>query len=144
MYEFRTMFIDADKKRMELEEKNELEGPIFKIRMIFVSPVSENFFVNSVWMNFPNFFNIIKGQMSLIGPRPLPTYEADKITGHAKCRLSTKSSITGLWQSMGRNKLSFGNLIALDLQYIDNWSLCLDLKILLRTVWIALTPKGAY
>lgn len=81
--------------------------------------------------------------MSLVGPRPLPTYESDKIVGLARRRLSMKPGMTGLWQVSGRNKIDFDRWMELDLKYIDNWSLWLDLKILFKTIFVWLSGKGA-
>jgi len=92
----------------------------------------------------PQLCNVIAGNMSLIGPRALPTYESEKIELYQRRRLSMRPGITCLWQINGRNKLSFDEWMKLDLLYLDNWSLSLDMKILLKTVPSVLYGSGAY
>lgn len=142
---FRTMVADAEQKKLELEAKNEMQGPVFKMdddprvfkfgRMLRRRSIDE----------LPQLLNVLAGDMSLVGPRPLPTYEIAKIEDSAqRRRLSMKPGLTCLWQISGRNKItSFGDWVALDLRYIDNWSIWLDFVILLKTIPAVLFSKGA-
>jgi len=136
MYKFRTMCTDAEQQRFELEAQNELNGPAFKMRddpRVF--PFG-TFLRRSSIDELPQLLNVLRGEMSLVGPRPLPIYEVEKIRESAqRRRLSMKPGLTCLWQISGRNGISdFSEWVRMDLSYIDNWSLWLDLKILLRTL----------
>lgn len=146
MWKFRTMHVDAESQREALEAANELEGPAFKLRD---DPRVFGFgkFLRRMSIDeLPQLINVIKGEMSLVGPRPLPVYEIKKIEKHAqRRRLSVKPGLTCLWQVTGRNGIrSFDEWVALDLQYIDNWSLWLDAKILWQTVPAVLRRDGAH
>jgi lipopolysaccharide/colanic/teichoic acid biosynthesis glycosyltransferase len=90
-----------------------------------------------------SFINVLRGDMSFVGPRPLPAEEVEKIKGWQRRRLSMKPGITGLWQVSGRNQVDFDQWMKLDLEYIDNWSPGLDFKILLKTILAVLLGKGA-
>ena len=93
---------------------------------------------------FPQFFNVLKGDMSLVGTRPPTPDEWEKYEAHHRARMATKPGITGLWQVSGRSEITdFEEVVRLDTQYITNWSLVLDAKLLFKTVWIVLTGKGA-
>ena len=93
----------------------------------------------------PQFFNVLKGEMSLVGPRPPIAYEVEKYDSwHLRRVLEVKPGITGLWQVQGRSTTTFNEMVRLDISYVDNWSLCLDLKIILKTAWAVLSAKGAY
>jgi lipopolysaccharide/colanic/teichoic acid biosynthesis glycosyltransferase len=92
----------------------------------------------------PQLLNVVFGEMSLVGPRPLPVYESEQINGSARRRLSMKPGITGLWQVSGRSDIDFAEWMRLDLEYIDQWSLLLDRRILFKTLWVRLSRKGAY
>lgn len=145
MYKFRTMIHNAEAKQCELEEANQMSGPVFKIDndpRIF--PFGR-FLRRTSIDEFPQLVNVLLGQMSLVGPRPLPVYEVSKIEQSSqRRRLSVKPGITCLWQIGGRNRISdFDEWVALDLEYIDNWSLWLDAKILLRTVPVVVWGSGA-
>jgi exopolysaccharide biosynthesis polyprenyl glycosylphosphotransferase len=142
-WKFRSMYVDAEKRRAELEALNEQSGPVFKIRHDpRVTPVGR-------WMRkfsideLPQLWNVVKGDMSLVGPRPPLPAEVAQYDRWQRRRLSMKPGITCLWQVMGRNKLTFDTWMKLDLEYIDNWSLTLDFKILARTVYVVLTGYGA-
>ncbi len=144
MYKFRTMHDGADKKRFELAGKNEMDGPVFKIkkdpRITRVGKVLRKFSLDEL----PQLYNVFVGQMSLIGPRALPTYEADDMALWQRRRLSMRPGITCLWQIRGRSNIKFAEWMALDLQYIDQWSLWLDLKILMMTIPYVIFGVGAY
>ncbi|MCW0217166.1 MAG: sugar transferase, partial [Prosthecobacter sp.] len=145
MWKFRTMHADAESRREELETWNEMTGPVFKIS------TDPRIFAFGRWLRrmsideLPQLLNVLRGEMSLVGPRPLPVYEIQKIEKHAqRRRLSVKPGLTCLWQVTGRNGIrNFEEWVALDLQYIDNWSLWLDLKILLKTLPAVLRGVGA-
>ncbi len=146
MYKFRSMRSGAEMEREELKAFNQMSGPVFKIEK---DPRVTRF---GAWLRrtsideFPQLINVLLGQMSLVGPRPLPVYEVEnfELTAHRR-RLSMKPGLTCLWQISGRNTVKdFSDWVKLDVQYIDNWSLGLDLRILLRTVPLVLGGKGAH
>ncbi len=144
MYKFRSMIEDAEDKRKDVENLNTMGGPVFKARNDPRITRVGNFLRRTSLDELPQLLNVLAGEMSLVGPRPLPVYESDQISGGARRRLSMKPGITGLWQVSGRNELDFEEWIRLDLEYIDQWSLFLDTHILLRTVPVLLTRKGAF
>lgn len=146
MYKFRSMRTGAEAERAALGERNQMQGPVFKI--------ADDPRITSIgrWLRrtsldeFPQLLNVLLGQMSLVGPRPLPLYEVDnfEMTAHRR-RLSMKPGLTCLWQVGGRNTVKdFDEWVRLDVEYIDNWSLWLDAKILLRTIPVVLFGKGAH
>ena len=145
MWKFRTMHSDAEARRAELESLNEMSGPVFKIKD------DPRIFRFGRWLRktsideLPQLINVLRGEMSLVGPRPLPVYEIQRIEKHAqRRRLSVKPGLTCLWQVTGRNGITnFEDWVALDLKYIDNWSLWLDVKILLQTLPAVLRGLGA-
>jgi len=145
MLKFRTMNVGAQEAQAELAAKNQMSGPVFKLendpRIFFIGRWLRRLSIDEL----PQLINILRGDMSLVGPRPLPMYEIGKIEKHAqRRRLSMKPGLTCLWQISGRNKISsFEDWVALDLKYIDNWSLWMDIKIMLRTVPAVLTGSGA-
>lgn len=146
MWKFRTMHTNAEALRDQLAARNEMDGPVFKIRN------DPRIFAFGSWLRrlsideLPQLLNVIRGDMSLVGPRPLPVYEINRIEKHAqRRRLSVKPGLTCLWQVSGRNGIkNFEEWVALDLAYIDNWSLWLDLQILLRTLPAVLRGSGAH
>ena len=143
MLKFRSMRAGAEAERDELLDANEMDGPVFKISHDpRVTPVGR---VLRWWSldELPQLINVLAGEMSLVGPRPLPLVESQALTGAHRRRLSFKPGITGLWQVSGRSDLTFRDWMVLDLQYIDNWSLGLDLAILLRTIPALLSARGA-
>jgi exopolysaccharide biosynthesis polyprenyl glycosylphosphotransferase len=144
MYKFRTMVVDADKRMAELREQNEADGPIFKIkhdpRVTSVGRWMRKFSLDE----FPQLLNVLKGEMSLVGPRPPLPSEADAYTERHWRRLEVLPGMTGLWQVSGRSDLTFEEMIRLDLYYIQNWSVRFDVTMLLRTVPAVLVSKGAY
>ncbi|MGC4016759.1 MAG: sugar transferase [Luteolibacter sp.] len=147
MWKFRTMIPDADRKLEELKQQsgNQMSGPVFKLehdpRIFPVGRLLRKFSIDE----FPQFINVIRGDMSLVGPRPMAMYELPKIENSSHRRkLSVKPGLTCIWQVSGRNEItSFDEWVKLDLQYIDNWSLWLDIKILLQTIPAVLLAKGA-
>jgi exopolysaccharide biosynthesis polyprenyl glycosylphosphotransferase len=143
MYKFRTMVRDADQLKAELGALNEMDGPAFKIhRDPRVTPVGRVLRRASL-DELPQLFNVLLGRMSLVGPRPLVVGEQQRISGPQRRRLSMKPGMTGLWQVSGRSNLSFEEWMRLDLQYVDNWTLGLDLKLLARTIPAVLSGRGA-
>lgn len=143
MYKFRTMVKDADRMKKLLQDKNEMDGPVFKIkddpRMIGVGRILRKFSLDEL----PQIFNVLLGDMSLVGPRPPLPEEVSQYELWQRRRLSVKPGITCLWQVNGRNNIDFQNWMKLDLQYIDNWSLWLDIKILAKTLPAVILAKGA-
>jgi exopolysaccharide biosynthesis polyprenyl glycosylphosphotransferase len=145
IFKFRTMSTDAEQRKHELASLNEMSGPVFKIKNDpRVTPIGR-FLRKSSIDEFPQFFNVLRGEMSLVGPRPLPVDEVKRFDDLAhRRRLSVKPGLTCLWQISGRNNVSdFKDWVRLDLEYIDNWSLWLDLKIIWRTIPIVLIGAGA-
>jgi exopolysaccharide biosynthesis polyprenyl glycosylphosphotransferase len=143
LYKFRTMIEDAHERRGEVEHLNEMTGPVFKAksdpRVTPVGRVLRRFSLDEL----PQLWNVFKGDMSLVGPRPpIPEEVASYHRWHRR-RLSMKPGLTCLWQISGRNNIDFDRWMQLDLQYIDNWSPSLDLKILLRTIPAVLSGRGA-
>ncbi|MBW2119542.1 MAG: sugar transferase [Deltaproteobacteria bacterium] len=144
MFKFRSMVQDAEEKMRELEELNEAEGPIFKIvddpRMTRVG----KFIRKTSLDEFPQFFNVLRGEMSLVGPRPMSIRDVDLFDkGIQRKRFSVKPGLTCLWQISGRSDLPFTKWLELDLTYIENWSLGLDFKILFKTIPAVLKGGGA-
>jgi len=142
-YKFRSMMTDADDLKPTLLEQNEMLGPVFKLSHDpRVTPLGK-------WMRrysldeLPQFYSVLKGDMSLVGPRPPLVTEYAEFTDYQKQKLAVKPGITCLWQVSGRNRVvDFDQWVALDLEYIRNWSLLLDLKILLKTVREVVVGSG--
>lgn len=143
MYKFRSMVIDAEAKKAALMHLNEMGGPVFKIKRDPRITAVGRFIRKTSIDELPQFFNIVIGDMSLVGPRPPLPSEVDDYEAWQRRRLSVKPGLTGLWQVSGRNQVDFDEWMQLDLQYIDTWSLWLDIKILLKTVPTVLFHKGA-
>ena len=143
MYKFRTMVQGAEDMRDHLLHLNEMSGPVFKAagdpRLIAVGRFLRRFSLDEL----PQLVNVVRGHMSLVGPRPLPLYEARAIKGAQRRRLAVRPGITGLWQVNGRNLIDFEEWMRMDLHYVDHWSLLLDFRILLRTVPAVLRGTGA-
>lgn len=144
MYKFRTMHVNAEQMRDLLAKDNEMSGPVFKIRNDPRVTAVGRFLRRHSLDELPQLWNVLRGEMSLVGPRPLPLSEVEQIAKNAqRRRLSVKPGMTCLWQIRGRNDISnFDDWVRLDLQYIDEWSLWLDLKILFATIPVALFGRG--
>ena len=143
LYKFRSMYVDAEQRRHELEHLNEMDGPVFKIKNDpRVTPIGR--FIRKTSIDeLPQLLNVLRGQMSLVGPRPPLLTEVDRYDWLYRRRLSIKPGITCLWQISGRNEITFKQWMEMDKAYIDNWSLWLDLKILAKTIPAVLVSRGA-
>ncbi|MBP9145553.1 MAG: sugar transferase [Thermoanaerobaculia bacterium] len=143
LYKFRTMIADAEERRREIEHLNEMDGPVFKARndprVTRFGRLLRKFSLDEL----PQLWNVLKGDMSLVGPRPPIPEEVAQYERWQRRRLAMKPGLTCLWQISGRNELDFDQWMKLDLAYIDNWSPWLDLKILVRTVPVVLSGRGA-
>jgi exopolysaccharide biosynthesis polyprenyl glycosylphosphotransferase len=144
LYKFRTMIEDAHRKRVEVSHLNEMAGPVFKMKADPRVTVVGRFLRKFSLDELPQLWNVLKGDMSLVGPRPPIPEEVSLYERWQKRRLSMKPGLTCLWQISGRNNVDFDRWMELDLQYIDNWSPSLDLKILLRTIPVVLSGRGAW
>lgn len=143
LYKLRTMVAGAEAQRAELTAQNEMSGPVFKMTEDpRVTPLGR-FLRRWSIDELPQLLNVVLGSMSLVGPRPLPEAEQQDIVGWYRRRLSMKPGITGLWQVSGRSDVDFDDWMKLDLQYVDQWSLRLDARILLRTLPAVLSRRGA-
>ena len=145
IYKFRTMDINAEEQKREIMAKNEMQGLMFKVkndpRMTRVGRFLRKTSLDEV----PQFINVIKGEMSLVGTRPPTLDEVEKYEPWHRRRISMKPGITGLWQVSGRNKITdFNEVVKLDLKYIDQWRFVNDIKIILQTIWVVLRRKGAF
>ncbi len=143
MYKFRTMVQDAERMRSDVDHSNDMTGPVFKAADDPRLTAVGRFLRKSSLDELPQLVNVLKGEMSLVGPRPLPVYEARRIKGAQRRRLAMRPGMTGLWQVSGRNAVDFDGWMQMDLFYVDRWSLGLDLRILLRTVPVVLRGDGA-
>lgn len=143
MYKFRSMVDNAEQHRFEFETLNEMDGPVFKAsrdpRITRIGKIIRRRSIDEL----PQLFNVLRGDMSLVGPRPPLPQEVARYERWQRRRLSMKPGMTCLWQISGRNEVSFQDWMKLDLTYIDNWSLLLDLKILLKTVPVVILGRGA-
>jgi exopolysaccharide biosynthesis polyprenyl glycosylphosphotransferase len=152
MYKFRSMYVDAEKRQKELMDQNEMQGLMFKVdndpRIIGSEKGPGkgigNFIRKTSMDEFPQFWNVLKGDMSLVGTRPPTKTEYENYALHHKIRLSMKPGITGLWQVSGRNEITnFEKVVELDTAYIENWTLILDIKILFMTIGAVVSRKGS-
>jgi exopolysaccharide biosynthesis polyprenyl glycosylphosphotransferase len=144
IYKFRTMVVDAEKRLAELREKNENDGAKFKIRrdprVTAVGAQLRKWSLDEL----PQLFNILLGEMSLVGPRPALPDETARYAAHVRRRLAVRPGLTGLWQVSGRSDLTWDESVRLDLRYVENWSFALDLQILWKTFSVILSKSGAY
>jgi exopolysaccharide biosynthesis polyprenyl glycosylphosphotransferase len=143
LFKFRSMFVGAEMKRRELEKMNEMDGPVFKIkRDPRITPLGRILRHLSL-DELPQLFNVLKGDMSFVGPRPPLAIEVEMYKLWQRRRLSLKPGLTCIWQVSGRNKIGFEKWMEMDLEYIDKWSLWLDFKILVKTVFVVMFGYGA-
>lgn len=144
IYEFRSMCQNADDKKKELTEQNEVKGAMFKMsndpRVTRVGCFIRRHSIDEL----PQLINVLLGSMTVVGPRPPLPEEVDQYSQRDKERLKVKPGCTGLWQVSGRNSLDFDEMVELDIDYIEHASLLLDMKICFKTVWIMIYPNEAY
>jgi exopolysaccharide biosynthesis polyprenyl glycosylphosphotransferase len=144
MLKFRTMYAEAEAQQAELEAENEAEGALFKIRddprVTRVGRVLRRLSIDEI----PQVLNVLRGEMSLVGPRPLPVRDYELLEPWHRKRYLVLPGMTGLWQVAGRSSLSFDDLVRLDFYYLEHWSIWLDLSILLKTIPAVLNSRGAY
>jgi len=144
LYKFRTMVPDAEARQVTLESQNEAQGPVFKIKNDPRVTSLGRFLRKTSLDELPQLFNVLKGEMSLVGPRPLPLRDVARFNDSwLMRRFSVKPGLTCLWQVRGRSNANFAQWIAYDLEYIDNWSPLLDLKILMMTIPAVVRGSGA-
>ena len=142
-YKFRSMCPNAEAKLNDLLDQNEMDGPVFKIKEDPRITRVGKFIRKTSIDELPQFYNVLKGDMSLVGTRPPTVDEFRQYESHQKRRLSAKPGITGLWQVSGRNEIKdFEDVVKLDVQYIDNWSIGLDIKIILKTIKVVFEKGG--
>jgi exopolysaccharide biosynthesis polyprenyl glycosylphosphotransferase len=141
---FRTMYTDADQRQLDLEPLNEASGPLFKIRRDPRLTRGSRFLRRYSLDELPQLWNVLRGQMSLVGPRPLPQRDFDRLEDWHKKRYLVLPGMTGLWQVSGRSELDFDDLVRLDFLYLERWSVGLDLAIILKTIPAVLTRRGAF
>lgn len=143
LYKFRSMIVGAEMKKKYVEKLNEMDGPVFKIkndpRITRVGRIIRKLSIDEL----PQLLNVLKGDMSIVGPRPPLPVEVEMYQVWQRRRLSMKPGITCVWQVSGRNHINFDRWMEMDLEYLDNWSLWLDLKILIKTFFVVLTGYGA-
>ncbi|MCI9124110.1 MAG: sugar transferase, partial [Eubacterium sp.] len=144
IYKFRSMYLDAEQQKKELLEGNEMDGMMFKMtddpRIIPIGHFIRKYSIDEL----PQFWNILKGDMSLVGTRPPTVDEVEHYQLHHRARLGIKPGLTGMWQVSGRSDITdFEKIVALDTRYISEWSLVLDLKILFRTIQVVLSGEGS-
>ena len=140
---FRTMVVDADARKAELADRNEADGPMFKIaddpRVTRVGAMLRKFSIDEI----PQFVNVLRGEMSVVGPRPALASEVEQWTDDVHDRLRVLPGITGMWQVSGRSDTTFEEYKRLDLYYVDNWSLAHDLRIVFKTFSAVIASRGA-
>ena len=144
IYKFRSMYIDAEERKAELMEHNEMQGQMFKMkndpRITRIGKILRKTSIDEL----PQFYNVLKGDMSLVGTRPPTVDEFNNYEPYQRKRISIKPGITGMWQVSGRSSITdFDDIVKLDCEYIDNWSVSKDIKILIKTVWVVLFGRGA-
>ena len=143
MLKFRTMVVDAEAQKASLESRNEQSGPVFKIkddpRITRLGRVLRRYSIDEL----PQFINVLRGDMSIVGPRPPVPSEVARYEAWQRRRLSVLPGITCVWQVSGRNNISFEEWMYLDMRYIDHWSLTEDFKLILKTVPVVVSGRGA-
>ena len=145
IYKFRSMYMDAEERKKELEKQNKMEGLLFKVDddPRIIKGVGTFIRKHSV-DEFPQFFNVLKGDMSLVGTRPPTLDEWNRYEPHHRLRMATKPGLTGMWQVSGRSDIvDFEEVVRLDEKYIRNWDLAMDLRIIFKTIAVVFTGKGA-
>ena len=144
MFKFRSMVADADAIKEDMSDLNEMDGPLFKVkqdpRMTRAGRLLRRFSLDEL----PQLFNVLRGDMSLVGPRPFIEAEMENHTSWQRTRATAMPGMTGLWQVSGRSDVDFDEIVELDQRYVTEWSLWLDARILLRTLPAVLGGKGAY
>ncbi len=144
MFKFRSMHVDADKRLTELKEQNEVDGPMFKMKNDPRITKIGHFIRKTSIDELPQLFNVVRGDMSLVGPRPPLPREVANYSKYDLQRLWVIPGITGLWQATERNNVGFEEMVELDLEYIKKRSLLFDVKIILLTIVAIIHPNGAY
>ncbi|MFL2100985.1 sugar transferase [Desemzia sp. FAM 23989] len=144
MYKFRSMCVDAEVKLEELLKHNEVEGAMFKIKDDPRVTKIGKFIRKTSIDELPQLLNVLKGDMSLVGPRPPLKREVEEYSTYDKQRLLIKPGCTGTWQINGRNDVGFDEMVKMDIGYIRNLSILNDIKIIFKTAWIMIKPNGAY
>ena len=143
-YKFRSMYADAERRVGDLQSSNEVSGPVFKMRVDPRVTRVGNLLRRTSLDELPQLLNVLKGEMSLVGPRPPLPKEVEQYRPSDAMRLSVKPGLTCLWQISGRSTIGFDEWMELDREYIRRMSLRFDLTILVRTVWAVLSCRGAY
>lgn len=144
MYKFRSMFVNADQMLAELKEQNDVDGPMFKMKDDPRITKIGHFIRKHSLDELPQFLNVIKGEMSLVGPRPPLPSEVAEYSEYDKQRLYVTPGCTGLWQATERNEVGFNEMVRLDIQYIQRASFMFDLWIIWKTIGIVIKPNGSY
>ena len=144
IYKFRSMYVDADKLLDKLSEQNEVTGPMFKMKNDPRITSVGRFLRKTSLDELPQLWNVLLGDMSLVGPRPPLPKEVAKYSEYDRQRLWVIPGCTGLWQTTERNDVGFDRMVELDLEYIQKRSLMFDAKIILMTFWVIIHPNGAY
>ncbi len=144
IYKFRSMYIDAEERKAELMKHNEMQGQMFKMkndpRITRIGKILRKTSIDEL----PQFYNVLKGDMSLVGTRPPTVDEFNNYEPYQRKRISIKPGITGMWQVSGRSSITnFDDIVKLDCEYIDNWSIAKDIKILIKTIWVVIFGRGA-
>lgn len=144
IYKFRSMYVDAEERKKELAQQNEMQGLMFKIENDPRITKVGRFIRKTSIDELPQFYNVLKGDMSLVGTRPPTEDEFEKYNQYYRRRISMTPGLTGLWQVSGRSEIDdFDDVVKYDLKYIDSWSLTLDMQILLKTIWVVLAGRGS-
>jgi exopolysaccharide biosynthesis polyprenyl glycosylphosphotransferase len=143
-WKFRSMHMDAEARKQELMSQNEMTGAMFKMKDDPRITRTGRFLRRSSLDELPQFWNVLKGEMSLVGTRPPTPDEVATYENWHRKRICIKPGITGLWQVSGRNKIqNFDDVVRLDIRYIEEWSMWLDIKLIFKTFWVVMASKGA-